>query len=258
MYEEVFRSPNFGYPKGSHGRCGQKIIGVCLHITGAAWQSNYHWIMNPAANASYNAVVRDDGSVVSLVPEENAAYSHGRINRATWPLLKRGINPNLYTLSLARTGANQRTWTGEQLASTLQVLAAWSKRYDFPLQRPYVFGHFEIDSIGRWYCPGEGFFERVITALPGLENAGQESAGGALWYRVVTASFREAQNALRHRDDLESIGINAFIVRHRDAENNLWHRVIAGSYRAAEQARLYAGRLHTIGIDAFIVTFKEG
>ena len=88
IYDEAYSSPNFGYPRGAPGRGGQKITGIGLHISGATWQSNYNWIMNPAANASYNAIVKDDGTVVSLVPEQNAAYSHGRINKATWPLLK--------------------------------------------------------------------------------------------------------------------------------------------------------------------------
>jgi hypothetical protein len=109
-YDVIYKSPNFGYPKGREGRGGHEIIAIGLHITGAAWESNYRWIMNSAANAGYNAVVRDDGSVVSLVPEENAAYSHGRINRPTWPLLKKGVNPNLYTLSVARTVVVPEVW----------------------------------------------------------------------------------------------------------------------------------------------------
>ena len=65
IYNEVYKSPNYGYPKGSVGRKGHKIIGVGVHITGAEWQSNYNWIMNPAANASYNAMIKRDGTIVS-------------------------------------------------------------------------------------------------------------------------------------------------------------------------------------------------
>ena len=258
MYDEVFVSPNFGYPKGSHGRNGQDIIGVCLHITGATWQSNYHWIMNPAANASYNAIVRDDGSVVSLVPEENAAYSHGRINRATWPLLKAGVNPNLYTLSLARTGSNQRTWTREQLSSTLEVLKTWGRRYDIPLKRPYIFGHFEIDSVNRWYCPGEGFFNRVITELAKMAPVDTDPAATRLWHRVVAGSFSNPDYAARRQDNLKNMGIDAFVVPFNDADNNTWHRVIAGSYQEPDNARRHAANLNHGGIDAFIVQFREG
>ncbi len=258
MYDEVFSSPNFGYPKGSHGRNGHDILGICLHITGATWTSNYNWIMNPAANASYNAIVRDDGTVVSLVPEENAAYSHGRINKATWPLLKSGVNPNLYTLSLARTGANQRTWTREQLYSTLDVLKIWARKHDIPLKRPYMFGHFEVDSVNRWYCPGEKFFDRVITELSKIEAPNEDPATTRLWYRVVAGSFSNRDYAERRKDNLKNIGVEAFIVQFVDADNNTWHRVVAASYQDPENARRHATSLNSSGLDAFITKFREG
>jgi len=218
IYDDAYKSPNFGYPKGSSGRRGHKIEAICLHITGASWQSNYNWIMNPAANASYNALVKEDGAVVSLVPEQNAAYSHGRINKPTWPLLKEGVNPNLYTLSLARTGSNQNTWTPAQLASTLKVLRHWSEKYNIPLKRPYIFGHFEIDSTGRWYCPGKPFFDRVIRDLEAEANlSGQgpgASAGPVVWHRVIAGSYKNPDNAVRQVQQLRANGIDAFIDRY--------------------------------------------
>ncbi len=223
IYDETFSSPNFGYPKGRFGRGGHKIIGICLHVTGAHWQSNYSWIMNPDANASYNAVVRDDGSVVSLVPEHSAAYSHGRINKATWPLLKSGVNPNLYTLSLARTGSNQNTWTPQQLEATLKMIKYWSAKYDIPLKRPYIFGHFEIDSVGRWYCPGRGFFDQVIKELAKTTTAellteNYDRADPVIWHRVVAGSYRNRANAERQLKELRERGIDAFVVRYKVSE----------------------------------------
>lgn len=223
IYDETYSSPNFGYPKGSFGRGSYAPLGICLHVTGAHWESNYSWIMNPAANASYNAVIKDDGSVVSLVPEHSAAYSHGRVNKATWPLLKAGVNPNLYTLSLARTGSNQNTWTPEQLESTLRVLKYWGAKYSVPLKRPYIFGHFEIDSVNRWYCPGRGFFERVIAELAkGGEAAHTAEAEDeheenepVLWHRVFAGSYRNRDNAEKQAEELRARGIDAFIMRYR-------------------------------------------
>lgn len=273
IYDETYKSPNFGYPKGSFGRAGQEIIAVCLHITGAHWESNYSWIMNPSANASYNAVVRDDGSVVSLVPEHTAAYSHGRINKATWPLLKSGVNPNLYTLSLARTGSNQNTWTPEQLKSTLEVLKHWHKKYGIPLKRPNIFGHFEIDSLSRWYCPGRGFFDRVISELEGTElkaaessseeKSGDLSAPGPepeTWHRVVAGSYRSKRYARQAIRQLELKNYQAFLARHT-AEDELgsttWFRVVAGSFLEPDNAEKLAARLRAEGYDAFIAHYKK-
>ena len=165
IYNEIYRSPNYGYPKGSNGRKGQKVIGVGVHITGAEWQSNYNWIMNPKANASYNAMIKRDGSIVSFVQEENAAYSHGKIVKPNWPLLKSGVNPNLYTLSVSRVGSNQNLWDPPQMDSTVRLILYWSKRWGFEPKWPYVFGHRHIDSVGRWFCPGDPFLKELYRRL---------------------------------------------------------------------------------------------
>jgi len=164
-YDLTYYSPNFGYPKGSPGRSGQKIIGVGVHITGAEYQSNYSWIMNPAANASYNAMVKRDGAIVSFVAEENAAYSHGKVQKSTWPLLKSGVNPNLYTLSISRVGSNQNLWDPPQMDSTVKMIMHWAQKYNFEPRWPYVFGHKHIDSVGRWFCPGDPFLTELYRRL---------------------------------------------------------------------------------------------
>ena len=232
IYDQVYSSPNFGYPKGAVGRCGHQAIAICLHITGATWQSNYSWIMNPKANASYNAIIKDDGSVVSLVPEGCAAYSHGKINKATWPLLKAGVNSNLYTLSLARTGSNQNRWTPAQLASTLKVLRHWGAVYNIPLKRPYIFGHFEIDSVDRWYCPGRPFFDQVIAEL-----AKGQPVTGALQADCLKPPPAAAETS--------------------GQQSALWYRVVAGSYRSHANAELEAARLRAQGLDAFVAPYRE-
>jgi N-acetyl-anhydromuramyl-L-alanine amidase AmpD len=165
IYDETYQSPNHGYPKGSKGRNGQKIIGVGVHITGAEWASNKSWIMNPAATASYNAMIKRDGSIVSFVAEENAAYSHGKILKPTWPLLKSGVNPNLYTLSVSRVGSNQNLWDTPQMESTVALILYWAQKYNFEPRWPYVLGHKHIDGVGRWFCPGDPFLNELYKQL---------------------------------------------------------------------------------------------
>ena len=192
-----------------------------------------------------------------MAPAEKAAYPHGRIKRATWPLLKGSVKPNLYTLSLVRTVSNQRTWTREQLHGTLKALKIWTRQYDIPLKRPYIFGHFEIDSVDRWYCPGEAFFERVMTELAKIDTNDFEVNEPKIWHRVVAGSFRDEQNASRRQHTLKDGGIKSFITPFTDADGQYWHRVIAGSYYNPENARAQANNLVSSGIDAFVVRYKE-
>lgn len=165
VYDEVYKSPNFGYPRGTKGRNGHKIIGVGVHITGAEWASNKSWIMNPAANASYNAIVKRDGKIAQFVEETDAAWSHGKIVKPSWPLLKSGVNPNLYTLSVSRVGSNQNLWDKPQMDSIVALILYWAKKYNFEPKWPYVFGHRHIDSVGRWFCPGNPFLEELYKQL---------------------------------------------------------------------------------------------
>lgn len=256
MYDETYKTPNYGYPKGSHGRNGQKIIAIGLHISGGSWRSNYNWIMNPKANASYNAIVKDDGRIVSLVPEENAAYAHGKITKSTWPLLKPGINPNLYTLSLARTGTDQRSWTTAQLDSTISVLKKWCEKYGIRPVRPYIFGHFEIDSVGRWYCPGQNFFETVIAELAYIGPLVKEKPKA--WFNVVAGSFKQKGNAEIRVKHLLTLYINAYISAEKDLIGQTWYRVIAGSYMNVDVARDNAAKLNRLGLDSFVALYEEG
>ena len=255
MYDAYYESPNFGYPRGTYGRNGQEIIGAGLHISGGPFSSTKNYIMQLRAEASYNALIDKDGSIISLVPEQNAAYSHGGINSPTWPLLKPNLNPNLYTLSVARSGTNQNTWTRAQLDSTVKLLKYWGGKYDFPLERPYVFGHFEI-TVRRRYCPGEEFFNKVIEELAKTEP--EERPTTTLeWSRVVAGSFRNEQYAVNRKESLKYVGIDAFIVPYVDSDNNTWHRVIAGSYRKPDNAVQQAKSLVNRGLSAFIVPYIQ-
>lgn len=253
IYDEIYKSPNYGYPKGSSGRHGHKPMAVGVHIGGALWPSNYSWIMNPNANASYNCYIKLDGTIVSFVPEDSPAYSHGMINQATWPLLKSGVNPNIYTLSISREGSNQNTWTDAQMQSTVKVLKYWSKKYDIPLKRPYIFGHFEIDSAGRWYCPGRPFFDALIAAI---EKADDEEVDDSI-YRVISGSFSSLENAEKHALGLTKLSPSFKpLIVYNDVNGQLLYRVIAAQHSSSTDAGLVNKWLRDRGITSFIVAIN--
>ncbi len=148
--------PNFGYPKGTQGRNGQKVEAIIDHVSGGYWDSNYSWIMNPGSSASYNYYVRLNGQIIRFVDDNNAAYSNGAVHNPTWSLLKKGVNPNLYTLSICREGHNHEKPTEEQYKSILFLHKEKIKKFNIPIDREHITGHFVISSH-RYYCPGSGF-----------------------------------------------------------------------------------------------------
>ena len=255
IYDKKYFSPNFGYPKGTDGRRGYEIVGVGVHISGAEWQSNYSWIMNPSSNASYNAIIQRDGSIVSLVPESNAAYSHGRINKPDWPFLKAGVNPNLYTLSVARVGSNQNTWDKPQMDSTVRLILHWADKYGFKPEWPYVFGHKNIDSVDRWYCPGTPFLDALYVELAKAVAAPMEPS---VAYRIIVSShtrWEDAEASRRHIQQLFPTH-EPFIVRNI-VHGTYWFRVVLREVERHDQARAVIDAVKRKGLTAWSVAEWE-
>lgn len=216
MYDETHLSPNFGYPRrGTKGRQGEKILGVGVHISGGEWPGNLAWILNPKANASYNVLIKRDGKAALFVPPENAAWSHGAIKKPNWPLLKKGVNPNLYTLSISRVGSDQRKWDPPQMDTTVRIIKEWSKEYNFPAEWPHVFGHRHIDSVDRWYCPGDAFLKELWIRLAQEEVEPSPPSGGVMW-RVIAGSYRDLHNANMVKANLQRMGVTGVFIEKRN------------------------------------------
>ncbi len=212
MFDETHLSPNFGYPRrGTKGRQGYKIEGVCVHISGGEWAGNRAWIMNPAASASYNVLVKRDGKAAMFVDPNDAAWSHGAVRSPKWPLLKTGVNPNLYTLSICRVGSDQRKWDPPQMDTIVRIIKLWANEFDFPAKWPNVFGHKHIDSVNRWYCPGDPFLNELYVrlAVPDIEP---EPALPNTVFRVVAGSYKDRHNAEMVAANLRRMGVTGVFI----------------------------------------------
>lgn len=164
-------SPNFGYPRGNSGRNGHKIIAIVNHVGGGTAASNISWIMNPDSTASYNYYVKKDGGIIQFVEESNAAWSNGAVREPSWKHLKQGVNPNLYTVTIAREGHNHHEPTKAQYDAILYLNKMLSDKYDIPIDRDHIIGHYQIDSVNRWFCPGRGFpWDKLMKDLNAANN----------------------------------------------------------------------------------------
>jgi N-acetylmuramoyl-L-alanine amidase len=70
---------------------------------------------------------------------------------------RKGINPNLRTVSLEHEGLSGQTFTEKQYQSTLAVHRFLMAQFNIPADRVYLNGHYQIDSVNRPNCPGSGF-----------------------------------------------------------------------------------------------------
>lgn len=254
--DEVLDCPNFGYPRSTLGRNGHSVIGVGLHVTGSDnWEeSTKDYLMRYGTNASYNYVIRASGWIIQLVPPENAAYSHGGIRDATWPLLKSGVNPNLYTASIARTGSGRR-YTYPQWISTWDLIYHLADLCGFPVKEPNIFGHFMI-TTRRWYCPGVEFWDSIERKLGKLNE--QEKPEDTRLYRVFGGSFKNLEYAKRREHDISKLSpvlepeivYNKFLDRY-------FYRVLVAEHVKVDQAQKAVEWLEEHGYQGFITGGKE-
>jgi len=211
MFDETRLSPNYGYPRGTAGRGGQRIEGVGVHISGGELAGNLSWISNPRANASYNVLVARDGKAILLVPTANAAWAHGAVRNSKWPMLRNGVNPNLHTLSIARVGSDQRKWDPPQMDTIVKIIKAWSKEFNFPAKWPNVFGHKHIDSVNRYFCPGDLFLSELYVQLATFD-AEPEILPSNRMFRVIAGSYADRHNAEMVMANLRRMGVTGVFI----------------------------------------------
>ena len=126
--------------------------------------------------------------------------------------------------------------------------------------------------MNRWYCPGRGFFDRVISELEkaelkATESSSEEKSGDAaapgpepeIWHRVVAGSYRSKRYARQGIRQLELKGYRAFLAKHTALDelgSTTWYRVVAGSFLEPENAAKLAARLRAEGYDAFVAIYQ--
>jgi N-acetyl-anhydromuramyl-L-alanine amidase AmpD len=93
-----------GTPNFWKGRAGYKPIAIVNHITAGLYPGCLSWMQNPKSSASSNYLVTKKGEIFQLVADENTAWANGGVNKPNWTILKRGINPNYYTISIEHEG----------------------------------------------------------------------------------------------------------------------------------------------------------
>ena len=95
--------------------------GVVLHSTGSrSARSQFGWFSNPKAQASSHLHIADDGETERYVADDRIAWANGQGNGRL--------------LAIETQGDGTAPWTEAQLDSIAQAIAAWHRKYRFPLR----------------------------------------------------------------------------------------------------------------------------
>lgn len=149
MYDREVPSPNFGYPTGSKDRNGYGIKKIVVHVTDG--NNSEDWTANPESNVSYNYIIKKSGEILLIVDDAKAPYSNGVIRNPKVDL-DTNVNPNLYSLTIAREGFSYENPTDEQWESLVKLIAEKLLQYELEVSED-IWGHFHIDSVERINCP---------------------------------------------------------------------------------------------------------
>lgn len=149
-------------------RAGQKPIVIVDHISMGSMSSMFYTFESPNNRASSHFGVGRNGEIHQYVDLTQAAWTQGRIQSATAPIIKQmGGNPNLYGCSIEHEGydgngkdgdlTEAQFWATAWLHKYIQVQVKQLYGLQIPLNSHQVIGHYQIDSIGKPFCPGLKF-----------------------------------------------------------------------------------------------------
>jgi N-acetyl-anhydromuramyl-L-alanine amidase AmpD len=152
---------------------------IVNHITGdMSFTSTDDWFRNPKNKvSSAHFVINRKGEIYQYVSIEKMAWVNGIKGDAfeyvtsEFVKSKGKINPNLYTVGIEHTGTDgtlteEQFWASVWLHKYIQAYVKKIWNHTIPFNRKYILGHYEIDPINKWYCPGPNFpWDRLISAL---------------------------------------------------------------------------------------------
>jgi hypothetical protein len=155
-----------GSPNFAEGRAGWWPEAIVLHIMEGSLASTDAWFKNKASQASAHYGIGKKGEGHQYVKEEDQAWHAGIVKDPTWKLLHAGVNPNKYTIAIEHEGYHGDVWSAEQITSSGKLVADICKRWNIPIDRDHIIGHYQIGGARRANCPAtdKSIIEKVIAA----------------------------------------------------------------------------------------------
>lgn len=144
-------SPNYG-----KGRNGKKIIAIVNHITAGTFPGCLSWMRNPQAKASAHYLVTRQGKIYQMVRDEDTSWHAGMVNKPNWSLYD-GSNPNRYTIGIEHECLSGGLLTEAQYKATVELHKMLIAKYNIPVDKDHIIGHYRIDSVNRPNDPGAQF-----------------------------------------------------------------------------------------------------
>lgn len=188
---------------------------IVLHTTQSWGTSAIGWFQNPSSQVSAHYVVREDGTIVAMVHEENSAWHAGNVMRPSTPLYT-GVNPNLESIGIEIVGFATTQITFEQVDAVARLIKdIRARRGDLP-----TVTHHELDTVNR-FDPGDQNTALIESALQGEQDLTDEQVKEIIRYMFLNQEgYDLVENAALHKYDAK---VKAYI---DTAFTNLESRIV--------------------------------
>lgn len=198
---EFIQSPNY-----NKGRNGQKPELIVIHIMDGTYEGSIAWFKNPASDVSSHYLISKEGEMTQMVNEADTAWTNGRVDRPTSKIVKSkpGVNPNFYSLTIEHEGKPTDKWTEAMKKQSAELIAHFAKRWDIPLDRDHVIGHYEIYAA-KPNCPAtsKAIINELITLAKQINEPPVEDPE-----QPMTKELRKAYIRLVGEDPQEKMNEN--------------------------------------------------
>ena len=125
---------------------------IVIHIGEGSLKAIDSWFNNPQATVSAHYCVGKAGEIHQYVEETDTAFHAGIVVNSSWPLIKKDVNPNFYTIGIEHEGHVDDVWPDVQLATSAALVGEIARRWHIPLDTLHVIRHHQIRASKT--CPG--------------------------------------------------------------------------------------------------------
>jgi hypothetical protein len=160
------------------GRGGLKPEAIVIHRSGGELSQIDARLNQSQTFRSAHYAVGVNGEVHQYVEESDTAFHAGIVVNPSWSLVKAGVNPNLYTISIELEGSPGDSVSATQYDAAAALILDIAQASEITLDAEHISLHEEIRAgCG---CPGDGF-DRTRLLHDVQARAAQPQTAGVQW-----------------------------------------------------------------------------
>lgn len=155
-------TPKIWTQNGKGTRFGWVPDVVVLHIMQGTLSGTDSWFQNPNAGGSAHYGIGKNGAVHQYADEAHATWANNPPQSPSAQIVKQrsNVNANFYTIAIEHEGYTGQEWPRKMFDMSARLTADICRRWNIPVNRDHIIGHYEISSTSRPNCPGTGLTSR--------------------------------------------------------------------------------------------------